>query len=278
MIDFAYCRRTAWQAVLAMIGMLACGLAAAQGTAGNVHPALRDTWTFQLGAYVPTVETTARLNSTAGAQGTQVSFEDDLGFDDRKAMPNFLASVRLGERWKLEFEYLSLSRSSTRAISRTINWGDNVYAIGTTVSADFDSDIYRFSGGYSFIKDNQRELGVSLGLHATDFKASLAAAGIGGQTGDALAPLPTIGLYGAYAFSPKWLLSGRLDYFSLNYNDYDGSLVNFNAGIDYRFTRHFGAGVGYRYVDYDLTVTKSKFHGGVNYKFSGPMFYVVSSF
>jgi hypothetical protein len=267
-----------WQAALTLAGMLACGSVAAQGAGGGVHPALQDQWHFQLGAYRPKVDTTAFLNSSTGARGTQLSFEDDLGFDDSKTMPAFLASVRLGERWKIEFEYLSLSRDSSRAINRTINWGDRTYAIGTVVSSDFDSDIYRLSAGYSFIKDGQKELGVTLGFHVTDFSLGLAATGVGAQRGDAVAPLPTIGLYGAYAFDSKWLLSGRLDYFSLNYGDYDGSLVNVSAGVDYRFTRNFGIGVAYRYIDYDVTVTKSKFNGGVEYKFSGPVVYVNTSF
>ena len=257
--------------------MLACGSAAAQG-AGAIHPALQDQWHFQLGAYVSKVDTTAYLNSSTGARGTQLSFEDDLGFDDSKTMPAFLASVRLAERWKVEFEYFSLSRDSSRAISRTINWGDRSYTVGTVVSSDFDSDIYRLSAGYSFIKDNQKELGVALGFHVTDFSLGLAATGIGAQRADALAPLPTIGLYGAYAFTPRWLLSGRVDYFSLNYNDYEGSLVNVSAGIDYRFTRNFGIGVAYRHLDYDVTVTRSRFNGGVEYKFNGPMMYVTASF
>lgn len=276
--DRAIPNATRWPTALALAAMLACGNAAAQGTGGGVHPALQDQWHFQLGAYLSKVDTTAHLNSSTGGRGTQLSFENDLGFDDSKIMPAFLASVRLGERWKIEFEYLSLSRDSSRAISRTINWGDRTYTIGTVVSSDFDSDIYRLSAGYSFIKDNQKELGVSLGFHVTDFSLGLAATGIGSQRGDALAPLPTIGLYGAYALTPKWLLSGRLDYFSLNYNEYDGSLVNVSAGIDYRFTRNFGIGVAYRHIDYDLTVTKSKFNGGVEYKFNGPMVYVTASF
>jgi opacity protein-like surface antigen len=278
MNDIAIPVGLALQAALALLAMLACGLAAAQTAAWATHPSLQDRWNFQLGVFIPSVDTKARLNSSTRAIGTEISFEDDLGFSDRETTGAFLGSVRLGERWKIEAEYLPLRRSSSRAVSRTINWGDNVYTVGTVVSGDFDSDVIRISGGYSFIKDAQKELGISLGLHATDFKISLAATGVGGQTADTLAPLPTIGVYGAYAFTPRWLVSGRLDYLSLNYGDYDGSLVNFNVGVDYRFSRNFGVGIGYRYVDYDLTVSKSKFNGSVNYQFNGPLLYVVGSF
>src|SRR5262249_20175100 len=152
--------------------------------------------------------TDAYLNSSTRARGTSISFEDDLGLDDRKVTGSFLGSVRLGQNgnWKIEAEYLHLDRSGTRSVTRTLTWGDQTYPVGTTVNSEFDSDIYRLSGGYSFIKDNQKELGVALGLHVTHFEASLSAPRLGAQTGDALAPLPTIGIYGAYAFNPRWLI------------------------------------------------------------------------
>ena len=266
------------QAGLAVLGMTLCAMAAAQDAALKVHPALQDRWLFQLGAYAPSVDTTASLNGAGGKVGTSVSFEDDLNLADRKTMPTILGSVRLGERWKIEAEYFSLKRSGTRSISRTISWGDTSYPIGTSINSEFESAIYRLSGGYSFLKNDRQELGVVLGLHVTDFAASLGTANLGTKKGDTLAPLPTIGLYGAYAMTPRWLLSGRVDYFSLKYGDYDGKLANASAGVDYRFHRNFGVGLAYRYIDYDLTVTKSSYNGDIKYRFSGPVLYGVASF
>ena len=255
--------------------VLAAGVASAQQIA---HPGLTDRWTLQIGAYSPKVDTTASLNGTGGRVGTSVNFEEDLNLTDRKTMPSVLASVRLGERWKIEAEYLYLRRSGTRVISRTINWGDNTYPVGATVNSEFDSDIYRLSAGYSFVKDSQRELGIALGVHATDFSSSLSAATVGARTGETLAPLPTIGFYGAYAFSPQWLVSGRVDYFSLKYEDYDGSLTNLSIGVDYRVARNFAVGLAWRHVDYDVNVTKPHYTGGIRYKFSGPALFGVLSF
>ena len=258
--------------------MMCASLASGQQAGGTTHPALQDRWSISIGLYPPKVETTARLHGSGGLLGTEVSFEEDLGYSDRADMPAILASVRLGARWKIEAEYLSLRRANLHALSRTINWGDSSYTLGTSVSSEFNSDIFRLSAGYSFVKDAQKELGVVLGLHATDFTMSIAAMGIGSDTGEALAPLPTLGFYGAYAFTPKWLLSGRVDVFSLEYEDYDGSLTNVTAGVDYRILRNLGIGAAYRYIDYDLNVTASRLNGGINYRFSGPLLYLVSSF
>jgi hypothetical protein len=256
---------------------VAAGLAAGQQAGGTTHPALQDRWHFHLGIYTPIVDTTARLNGAGGLVGTEVSFEQDLGFTERNDMPAILASVRLGERWKIEAEYLSLRRDNSRALSGTINWGDNTYTVGTTVNSQFSSDIFRLSAGYSFVRDAQKEFGATLGLHATDFKMTIAAAGIGGDTGEARRPC-LLGFYGAYALTPKWLLSGRVDIFSLEYEEYDGSLTNVTVGVDYRFFRNFGLGAAYRYIDYDLGVTKPRYNGSINYRFSGPLLYLVSTF
>lgn len=268
----------ALRAGLALLGVMAAGLAAGQQAGWTTHPALQDRWSIQLGLYTPNVDTSARLNGAGGLVGTQISFEEDLGYAERNDMPSLLASVRLGERWKVEAEYLSLRRDNSHALSRTINWGDNSYTVGTTVTSEFSSDIFRLSGGYSFIRDAQKELGVTFGFHVTDFNISISAPAIGSDTGEALAPLPTLGIYGAYAFTPKWLLSGRVDIFSLEYEEYDGSLTNVTVGVDYRFLRNVGLGAAYRYIDYDLNVTKSKFNGGINYRFAGPLLYLVSTF
>jgi len=73
-------------------------------------------------------------------------------------------------------------------------------------------------------------------------------------------------------------LHGRVDYLSLNYQDYDGQLTNWVAALEWRFARHWGVGAGYRYVDYKLEETTSQFNGRVQYKFSGPTLLVNAAF
>lgn len=270
--------RAIWQAAVLVGGILVAGITHGAEDNWKTHPYLEDRWYFQLSLFYPDVSTTARLDSSTSGRGTEVDFEDDLDLTDRKALGAILGSVRLGEKWKIEAEYFGLNRSGTRMISRTINWGNNTYPVNATVSSSFDSDVYRLSVGYSFIKDKEKEFGVALGLFVTDFKASLSTANLGSSTGDTLAPLPTIGVYGAYAFTPKWLVSGRVDYFSLDYDNYDGSLTNAQAQVQYQFTRNFGVGLGYRYVDYDLSATDSSWTGNIEYKFRGPTLFGTVSF
>jgi hypothetical protein len=257
-------------------GVLLSGTAAAQSW--SVHPELTDRYSLEAGAFFAKAKTTAHLNSSAGGTGTSVSFENLLGMEDSKTNAVLLGKIRFGDKWRVEAGYVGLDRSGSRAIGSPITWGNNTYPAGTTVSSEFKSDTFRISAGYSFWKDAKSEFGVALGLHTTQFEASLSAAGTATAKGDVLAPLPTLGVYGGYAFTPNWMLTGRVDMFSLNYDQYDGSLVDALVKIDYRFHRNFGVGLGYRYVDYDLSLGKSSFNGGVQYRYSGPVLSVTGSF
>jgi hypothetical protein len=259
---------------LAFVGGLLAGTAAAQ----TPHPEFQDRFSLELGAYFPKADTTAYLNNSAGGTGTSVSFENLLGVEDSKTTGTFTGRMRLGEKWRVELGYTSLDRSGSRAIGQTVSWGDNTYPAGTTVNSNFQSETLRLSAGYSFVKNPNSEFGVALGLHTTQFEASLSAAGIGTAKGDVLAPLPTIGVYGAYAFSPQWLLAGRIDFFSLSYKKYDGTVLDTTVKVDYRFHRNFGVGLGWRYVDYDFTASDGSYKGGIDYRFSGPVLQVTGSF
>jgi hypothetical protein len=246
----------------------------------------QDRYWAELEYFFPTISSTARLDfPNTNIRGTEIALEDDLGLSDRKGAPYLLLGMRLGQAWRLEFEYYQLNRTASRTINRTINWGQVTFPASATVSSKFDTDVYRLTGGWSFYRTAQAEGGASLGLHVTQFDMAIAGQGNGpaglafqSEGRDQLVPLPTIGLYGNYMLSDRWVLRGRVDYLSLNYESYDGSLTNWMAAVDWRITPNWTAGVGYRYVDYKLESTKENFKGRVQYKFKGPTLYMGATF
>ncbi len=232
--------------------------------------------------FYPTISSTARLDATATARpGTTISLEDELDLSDRKGTPYLGLGMRLGEAWRLEFEYYDLKRSASKTTTRQIDWGDTSFPIGATINTEFDSTVYRVTGGWSFIKTPQAEAGLGFGLHITDFTTQLSGQGTGPlglgfqrEAHDTLVPLPTLGVYGTYMVTPQLAVRGRVDYLSLNYEDYDGRLINWMAALDWRVTKNFGVGAGYRYVDYKVGITKSDFNGEVKYAFKGPTLFI----
>lgn len=260
---------------------LAClsGLANAEGPG--------DSYWAELSYFYPEISSTARLDLTDTSRpGTVIKLEDDLNLTDRKGTPYLTLGMRLGQPWRLEFEYYQLNRSASKSIDRQIDWGDTTFPVGAQVDSKLNTSVYRFSGGYSFYKAPVAEAGVSLGFHITDFSTELSGTGTAGgaaatfhrEARSTLVPLPTLGLYGTYQFADQWQVRGKADFLSLTYQDYDGRLINTLLAVDWRFAKNWGAGIGYRHVDYKLNITKTNFHGEINYKFSGPTLFVNAAF
>ena len=258
---------------------LALGLTASSPVlADALHPKMDAQFFLDAGAYAPSVRTVLRVDGSEEI-GTELSLEDDLAFEDSPILPTLLLNLRLGERWRIEAEYLPLLRDQKVVYDGDpLDVGDITIPTGASVAGHFGSDTYRLSAGYSLLKTPRSELGAVLGVHATEFDLRLAATLVDTSVDerDVLLPLPTMGLYGNHALSPKWLLSGRVDLFSMDYRQYTGHLLNASASLDYQFARHLSLGVGFRRTNLRLEVDETvdpfskDFSGRFHYTYSGP--------
>jgi hypothetical protein len=266
--------------------VLAATAAAAVGAATSASAqALDDRYWLQAAVYRPKIDTSASFSRPI-SPGTELGFENELGFDDTDTLPAFAGGFRLGERWTVVGEYFALDRDGSTTLTRDINFDGATFPASVQVSSNLKSDIYRISLGYAFIHTDQAELGASIGLHATNFDTSLQGQTVGpGGTRQTekrsesfLAPLPTVGLYGTYQATPQITLNGRVDYLSLTVGDYSGGITNLEAAVAYRFSPMWAAGVSWRYVAYDLEVNKDNLNAKLDYNFSGPTAFVRVSF
>lgn len=247
--------------------------------AAAANPLDEEGVSVRLGGFYSSADTTLRIDASNGALGTSVSLEDDLGFEKDKTLAVFDAAWRINPRHRLELAYLSLGRDAQKTIAGEIRFGDTVFPVSTDVSSRFDSDVWRLSYGWSFYRDGPNEISLLLGLHTTAFDVKLETSGGAiSEAADRTIPLPVIGLQGSWAPAPAWRLGAWVQVFSLNYDDYEGSLVSGAATVEYRFDRNYAVGAGYIYNDYNLDVTKGKARGSFDYQFSGPMAYVTVGF
>lgn len=264
---------------------LTAGLCSAVARADDAGSLNQKLW-LRVNAFRPGIDSKVRVDHPqTSAPGTEVEFED-LGLARRKTLPTLLLGGRFGDGWRAEFEYLRLSRSGRVTLGQLLNFDDTTFPVQGVVSTDFKSDIYRASIGYSFLRTPQAELGAVVGLHVTRFDLSIEGnvsalgqpAAVRREEEHRTVPLPTVGLYGAWAFAPHWETTARLDVFSLRHSSYDGRLFNAQANLIYRFTSNVGVGLGYRYDDYRLESSKQDFRGFVDYKFNGPQAFVEAGF
>lgn len=242
------------------------------------HPALNDRFYIGAGVFAPKTSTDARLDSTTLGVGASVDFETALGLQSSKSIPNFLARWRITERWRVEAEYFELNRNGAKDLARDIQWGDAVFPVGSNVTSKFDFSDTRVSVGYSFFKTVDKELGFALGAHVTRYDASITSNGIGTQGGAMTAPLPVLSAYGQFALTDQWAIAGRLDRFSLTYDQYSGGITSMALDLLYQPFRHVGFGVGYRSMYVDVTSTNAKWTGQITQSFEGPVLYANVSF
>jgi hypothetical protein len=265
-------------------------VAAAALAAGSAAPAsAQDNFWLQVGGFRPSVDTNLRIDDPfAGAQGTPVDLESDLGLSRRKTLTAVLAGMRFGDRWRLELEHFRLDRSVNQfALQRAIRVEDTTFPVSALIDTQFDSRIFRISGGYSFVRNPSAEVGLVFGVHLTEFDIAIqgtfsagggAPATFRSEAKDATVPLPTAGLFASFALAPGLSLNARGDVFSLRRDGYDGRLVNAQANVTYRFVPNLGIGVGYRFNDYRIEADRGDFTGRFDYEFKGPQVFLEARF
>ncbi len=254
--------------------------------AGNsLNPVLDDKFTFKLGA--SWLKADGSFSSTREGDPTEKLTTSDLGVDDTETNAAFSARWRFTERWRLTFDYFGLDvNGNVREDFDDLDFGDIQASGFLAVDTKFKTDFYIAQVGYSLLKNERAELGIGAGVHIVRFDTKLkVSGGINNASGsvqsdsvDLTAPLPNVLGYGTYAFTPKLSLDGSVGWFGLSYSDYDGNLLTLAANLDYRLTEHFGVGVGYNYINMDLTINKSNRKDRYDIDYKGPVLYVTASF
>ncbi len=243
------------------------------------HPLFSDRFIFELGGFYARSGTQASLSGSGGGAGVVVDFEDTLGLEERKLTAIGGFTWRMTERWRLEVEYFGLNRSATKTLATQVEWGDQIYAAGTTVDASYNFYDTRVSAGYSFFKRRDKELGIGLGLHVAGIKTSIETTGGGAaEATDVLAPLPVLNLYGLFALTDAWAVRMRMDWLSLSYDDYSGDVRNSAIDVLYQPFRHVGFGMGMRSLVMDVKIDSPDWTGRARTAYTGPAAFMTVSF
>lgn len=268
-----------------IIAALPVSGAAVQVDASRDRGLLDDRFTISLGTFLLGTDTELALRGTGGQIGTEVNLEKDLGLNsgDRFRVD---ANWRIAGRHHLRMLYFDYGASRSRTLDRDLEIGDTIYPIDVTVTAGLDVKIYELAYEYAFLRRNDWELLGSVGAHVADFGFSIRGSGtIAGQpvnarteTASATAPLPVVGLRYAWRFAPKWYLEATAQYFTVSIDDVDGEIIDLRAGVNWMFTDHFGIGAGWNRFSTDVDVSKERFNGSLDWKYSGAQIYVTASF
>jgi len=231
-----------------------------------------------VGAFVPKTSTSAQLDSTTLGAGANIDFEQALGITTQKTVPDIFARFRFTDRWRVEAEYFQLNRRGDQATQNQIQWGDVTFPVNTQIQSKFNFSDIRISGGYSFFRTADKELGVGFGFHMAGYDVTLNSAASGTESEKVLAPLPVLSGYGQFALTEQWAVGVRLDRFAMTYDKYNGNITSIGVDLNYQPFRHVGFGLAYRSLNIALKVTGDQLTGKFAQTFQGPLLYMNGSF
>jgi hypothetical protein len=214
--------------------------------------------------------------------------EDTLDLDATNTVFRAEALWRFSNnrRHRLDLSWFAFRRDGDREISEDITIEDKdgnpiTIPAGTAVDAHLDLDIYELSYSYSFLQDDRIDIAAGLGFYVMPIDFGLSATGLVDEEGSQsfTAPLPVFGLRMDVALTPKWFIRTGTQVFYVEYENFTGSILQFNAALEYNPWRHFGLGVGFDTMNISLDAEDEDypaidFRGNVTLKYTGLQFYL----
>jgi hypothetical protein len=250
-----------------------------------VANSIEDTHRFRLGAYEQDIDVTGGVTAP-GFPEVEVDFDKVLGLEDSSTTLLLDYQWRFKEKWALQAFYSQMEAEGKKLATKDFNYDGIDYTAGIRLDTEFNLDTYLVAVNYSWLRDDKKEVGLGLGLHAFDIDTTIAAGiGIDGEVLEGTrsntqltAPLPNIRAYGTYMITPKWEVSATGGWLSFSYDDYDGGYLFLTAFTEYRFTEHFGVGLSYQAAEIDVTHEDNKGKQQFDIELYGPSIYLTYGF
>ena len=240
---------------------------------------------FNLGGFFIQSDLRARLNGSS-TTNPDVDFDETFGKADDSTRARADLIWRINPKHHITLMYFDARNSRSKVLDRQVNWGDNVYNIGANVTSENEFMVGALGYEYAFMRAPTYEVAASIGLHVTEFTLKLSGdATVNGvptskavQSNSVTAPLPVIGLRGAWVVTPNILLEAQGQFFKIKVDEVDGNWTDFQAKATWMFNKNFGLGLGYDRYTNRVDVEKTNFNGNVKLGYSGLQLFGVVSF
>ncbi|MCH8130215.1 MAG: hypothetical protein IIC70_10000 [Acidobacteria bacterium] len=159
---------------------------------------------------------------------------------------------RYTKNWSFQGTYWNTDSEAEHFLTNEFEFDGEVFAAGLFVNSGIDTSITRLFWGRSFFRRPSTDWGVGLGLHVLDIDIFLAgevqilppgSTEFRRETASASAPLPNLGIWYMYSWSPKWVVTTRLDWLDLTIEEFSGSMYDLSVGVDGRAPSFVDAGL-----------------------------------
>jgi hypothetical protein len=258
----------------------------AQGSeSSGVHPLMTSKFNLGIGVYFPRKQFELQVNGAT--PGDNIDFDEALNIDESESTLSVDFRWRYTKNWSLWAQYWAIDSQGTSTLTEDIMFGDVEFLAGSFASAGIKTSILRVFFGRSFLNATPRhELGFGAGLHLLKYDAFIEGqidTG-GGSTGfhreavDTILPLPNLGAWYMYSWSPKWLFSARIDWLSISLGDYSGGLSDIQVGVNYQMSKTFGVGFAYSRFGLNVDASSTDINGKIETGQAGPRLTLTATF
>jgi len=270
--------RTDRRISLAFLCAAAAGLLAVSSGAGaqETVTARRERASILLGTFITDRDTSARLDSDQGDDGSDIDLEDDLGLETSTTVARIGGYWWLNERHRFDGTYFDLSRTASKRLLETIDFGDETFTIDTVIAVTSDLTVVKADYTYAMLVKDRGFLGITGGLYVSQTTLGITAGGFGAsEEQDVTAPLPVIGLRGDYALGEHITLRGAVQIFDYEVDNVGGHLTDSYFGADYAIGNHWAVGLAWNKVSMNITAESERGHleGSLDWGYDGVMLY-----
>jgi hypothetical protein len=248
-----------------------------------VHPYLTHKFSVDAGIFFPDRRIKMSAEGSTGTDPTVlIDFNEEFRVKESDQTFALDFGWRFGEKWSLLGQYFDLSGGSQLILEEDVEWEDVIFQAGTGIAVGNEFTLTRLFFGRSFDSPEHYEFGIGAGIHLLRIGAMLKGTAIvdGVVLVDHLeaesveGPLPNIGVFYKYSFSPRFAFRGRLDWLDAKVGRYDGEMINLSLGMNYQITDHLGVGLNYNDFQLDVIIDKSDWRGRVDLGYEGAYVYL----
>lgn len=266
---------------VASIGLLVC--AGATSAFAQTSAPAGDSLIIRGGGLIADFNSGLRLDRSGG-QGTDVSLENDLGFNKTTGSWFIDGSWHISGRHHLYVTYVDTRRDTTKTgISQPITIGGTTFQIGATIQAFIDNSYLSFDYGFGLTKNPKAEFVFTIGLSSVKVHTGAglqAQTTTGGSVSRSLSTdaedrsiFPVPGLQFSSRVHPHVNLQGYVRFIQATLGGIKQGSVDGRFGVDFPLNGHLGFGGAWYFNRVKEEGTKDTFTGKLRYRFNGPQIY-----
>jgi hypothetical protein len=250
-------------------------LGPAQSTAAG--EVLEERFSLALGGFRNSLSLQGRIDD-AVIEGTEIDFEDQFDFDNRRRLDFAELRMRPFRRHEFGIKAFRDARIRRAVLDETLRFDGEEFLVDAEAEARIAFRNLEFDYTWWALARPEQALGLQFGV--LRFSASLSMRGRVRVEGEGEAEgrasvsdrffVPLVGLAWRRHLGPDWRLESELRYLRRSYRGIQGKAVSGHLGIEWLASRHLGLMLQYGYTEVALAQDEPDLSGALQVGFQGP--------